>query len=216
MASRSSSRPPKSARLRSAPGVVKLWKNKVYKLDTISTPEFLGLAGPGGVWQSRFGDAARAGEGVIVGVIDTGVWPESPSFAPLPEPRPDADTIAAKWQGECEPGEPTVGEDPVTCNNKLIGARWYDFGGVPIIDEEFNSPRDFDGHGSHTASTAAGNYDVPAVINDIEVGRASGMAPAARLAAYKVATSCATGRPRAVASWRPWPRSTTPSPTAST
>ena len=55
-------------------------------------------------------------------MIDSGIWPESPSFAALPEPRPDADVIAAKWYGTCEPGDDPT-EDPVTCNNKLIGAR---------------------------------------------------------------------------------------------
>jgi hypothetical protein len=174
------------ARLRSAPGVVRVWKNEVFKLDTISTPRFLGLDGPGGAWARQFGDVSHAGEGTIIGVVDSGVWPESPSFAALPEPRPDADVIAAKWFGTCDPGDDVPGEDPVTCNNKLIGARHYDFGSVPIIDDDFHSARDYDGHGSHTASTAAGNNNVPAVINGVEIGRASGMAPAARVAAYKI------------------------------
>jgi hypothetical protein len=173
------------AKLRGTPGVVRVWKNEVFKLATISTPRFLGLDGPGGAWAQRFGSASRAGEGTIIGVIDSGIWPESPSFAALPEPRPDADVIAAKWFGVCEPGtDPT--EDPVTCNNKLIGARAYDFGSVPVAEDDFHNARDFDGHGSHTASTAAGNNNVPAVINGVEIGRASGMAPAARIAAYKI------------------------------
>lgn len=181
------------AKLRATPGVVRVWKNEVFEITTTSTPKFLGLDGAGGAWTQQFGDVSRAGEGVIVGIVDTGIWPESPSFAALPEPRPDADTIAGKWQGECVAGEPTAGEEPVTCNNKLIGARWYNFGSVPIVDDEFNSPRDFDGHGSHTASTAAGNHNVPAVINGVEVGRASGMAPAARLSAYKICYERADG-----------------------
>jgi subtilisin family serine protease len=170
------------AKLRSNENVARVVKNDVFKLNTVSTPRFLGLDGAGGAWSTQFGNPARAGEGVIVGVIDTGIWPESPSFAALPEPRPDADRIAAKWQGECQAGN----DSPVTCNNKLIGARFYNFGSVPPREEEFDSPRDYDGHGSHTASTAAGNHNVPAVINGVEVGRASGMAPAARVAAYKV------------------------------
>jgi hypothetical protein len=182
------------AKLNQTPGVLRLWKNETLKLDTISTPRFLGLEGGpgGGAWNTQFGDPTRAGEGVIVGVVDSGVWPESPSFAALPEPRPDADVIAAKWNGICDPGQATNG-DPVTCNNKLIGARWYDFGGVDIVDPEFASPRDANGHGSHTASTAAGNYNVPAIVNGVEVGRASGMAPAARVAAYKVCYGNACG-----------------------
>jgi len=173
------------AKLRATQGVVRVWKNEVVKLDTISTPRFLGLDGPNGAWARQFGDVSHAGEGTIIGVIDSGIWPESPSFAALPEPRPDADAIAAKWFGTCEPGDDPT-EEPVTCNNKLIGARAYDLGSVPVADEDFHNARDFDGHGSHTASTAAGNNNVPAVINGVEIGRASGMAPAARIAAYKV------------------------------
>jgi hypothetical protein len=180
------------AKLRATAGVVRVWKNEVLKLDTISTPRFLGLDGPNGAWARQFGDVSHAGEGTIIGVIDSGIWPESPSFAALPEPRPDADVIAAKWFGVCEPGD-DASEDPVTCNNKLIGARAYDFGSVPVIDDEFHNARDFDGHGTHTASTAAGNNNVPAVINGVEVGRASGMAPAARVAAYKICYELADG-----------------------
>jgi subtilisin family serine protease len=180
------------AKLRRTPGVVKLWKDETLKLDTISTPRFLGLDGPDGAWDHQFGDPSHAGEGVIVGVVDGGIWPESPSFAALPEPRPDAGVIAAKWNGVCDPGQATNG-DPVRCNNKLIGARWYNFGSVAIGSRDFASPRDSDGHGSHTASTAAGDYNVPAVINGVEVGRASGMAPAARVAAYKVCYGGACG-----------------------
>jgi len=172
-------------KLRGTPGVVRVWKNELLKLDTISTPRFLGLSGAAGAWARQFGDVSHAGEGTIIGVIDSGIWPESPSFAALPEPRPDADAIAAKWFGVCEPGDDPT-EDPVTCNNKLLGARAYDFGSVPLNEDDFHNARDFDGHGSHTASTAAGNNNVPAVINGVEVGRASGMAPAARIAAYKV------------------------------
>jgi hypothetical protein len=172
-------------KLRATPGVVRVYRNEVFRTDTVSTPRFLGLDGPTGAWAKRFGDVSHAGEGTIIGVIDSGIWPESPSFAALPEPRPDADVIAAKWFGTCESGtDPT--EDPVTCNNKLIGARAYDLGSVPIADDDFHNARDYDGHGSHTASTAAGNHDVPAIINGVDFGRASGMAPAARIAAYKV------------------------------
>ncbi|GIJ48926.1 hypothetical protein Val02_58120 [Virgisporangium aliadipatigenens] len=174
--------PSEAAKLSRTAGVVKVVKSEVYSTKTISTPAFLGLDGATGTWKKQFGDVSHAGEGTVVGIIDTGIWPENPSFAPLPEPRPDQDVIDAKWQGECQYGD----EQPVDCNNKLIGARYFNLGSVDIIDEEFVSPRDFDGHGTHTASTAAGNNDVAAVINGVEVGKASGMAPAARLAAYKI------------------------------
>ncbi|MGB3764801.1 MAG: S8 family serine peptidase, partial [Ornithinimicrobium sp.] len=72
----------------------------------------------------------------------------------------------------------------VTCNNKIIGARYYDEG-AEVLDLEFESPRDYDGHGSHTGATAAGNVDVPIEINGVDLGEGSGMAPAAHIAAYK-------------------------------
>ncbi len=177
-----------AAMLARTPGVVRLTKNQLVHADTISTPDFLGLTGANGVWQQRFGGAAHAGEGVIVGEVDSGFWPENPSFGPLPEPRPDAYVIGSKWHGTCDQGAETDPTRNVTCNNKVIGARWYN-SGVNAIPEEFHSPRDWGGHGSHTASTAAGNNGVPVTINGQSIGSASGMAPAARLAIYKVCWS---------------------------
>ena len=166
-----------------APSVVKVWKDEVRKADTISTPDFLGLSGAAGVWQKQFGGVSHAGEGVIIADLDTGIWAENPAFAPLSSPRPDQATINAKWHGVCDAGT----EQPIACTNKIIGARYYgaDFGNT-VIPEEFVGPRDYNGHGSHTASTAAGANGVTAVINGGVVGQASGMAPAARLAIYKV------------------------------
>ena len=171
-----------AARLESTPGVVKVWKNTIHHIDTISTPSFLGLDGPNGVWQQQFGGVEHAGEGVIVGDIDTGFWPENPSLGPLPEPRPDQAIIDSKFFGTCVAGD----DHPVTCNNKVIGARFYNAAGLGDNDpREFHSPRDFDGHGTHTATTAAGDNGVTATINGNVVGKVSGMAPAARIADYK-------------------------------
>ncbi|MFD0559408.1 peptidase inhibitor I9 [Stackebrandtia endophytica] len=148
--------------------------------DTSTTPTFLGLAGDDGAWEQRFGSVDGAGEGVIVGIIDSGFWPENPSFAALPEPRPDQGLIDAKWNGECVTGDETDPSDNVTCNNKVIGARYYPVG-VDMVAEEFQSPRDYHGHGSHVGGTAAGNHAVEAG----SYGLISGMAPAARIAMYK-------------------------------
>ncbi|GAA2168289.1 MULTISPECIES: S8 family serine peptidase [Glycomyces] len=150
----------------------------------VDTSGFLGLSGGNGSWEEEFGGPKDAGEGVIVGVLDTGIWPENPALAPLSEPRPDQDVIDAKWNGECVTG---VDEDPannVECNNKLIGARYFDTWGY--AEDGFASPRDQDGHGTHTATTAAGNYKTRVEIDGEKIGTFSGMAPAARVAAYKV------------------------------
>jgi hypothetical protein len=168
-------------RLAQTKGVLRIWKNEILTSDTTTTPAFLGLSGPTGVWAKQFGNVGNAGEGIIVGDIDSGFWPENASFGALPEPRSDAATIAAKFHGTCDVGT----EEKVTCNNKVLGARYYNASGLQQ-DYEFNSPRDYNGHGTHTASTAAGDNNVPATINGGSVGTVSGMAPAARLAIYKV------------------------------
>ena len=181
--------PAQAKQVERTPGVVHVWADEIRTTDTIRTPGFLGLSGPTGVWQSKLGGVDKAGLGVIVGIIDSGIWPENPAFAALPEPRPDASIIAKKWKGTCDTGE----NNPVTCNNKVIGARYYK-DGAQVESFEFLSPRDYNGHGSHTASTAAGNNGVDAVINGGSVGSMSGMAPQARIAVYKGLWATPDGR----------------------
>ena len=152
--------------------------------SAVDTSGFLGLSGGDGSWNEEFDSPKNAGEGVIVGVLDTGIWPENPSLAPLSEPRPDQDVIDAKWNGECVTGEDEDPANNIECNNKLIGARYFDTWGY--AEDGFASPRDQDGHGTHTATTAAGNYKTKVEIDGEKVGTVSGMAPAARVAAYKV------------------------------
>jgi subtilisin family serine protease len=174
-----------AAKLRSNPNVLFVIKNKIVKMDTVTTPTFLGLDAPNGLWD-QLGGPKDAGDGVVIGVIDSGIWPEHPSFASLGKgPIPT-------FSGICQAGE----QFPATsCNDKVIGARYFNegFGGDAEVKEtfpyEFASPRAADGHGVHTASTAAGNYRVPAQVTagsqTYKLGRISGMAPAARLAIYK-------------------------------
>lgn len=169
-----------AAAMRKAPDVISVWEREVLTLDTVTTPDYLGMTGDNGVWQQQFGGADQAGEGMVVGIIDTGIVPENPSFAALP----DAE-IPVDWRGECENGEDPDESANITCNNKLIGARSYNED-VEVDESDFLSPRDYDGHGSHTAGTAAGNNGVPMSINGVDVGEGSGMAPAAHVAAYKV------------------------------
>lgn len=164
---------------------------------------FLGLDGPGGVWES-IGGADQAGDGVVLGVLDTGIAPENPAFAGDPlagstNPSIDGETIAFQksdggtFHGVCETGEQFTADD---CSTKIIGARYYldGFGAANIGDAstgtgEFVSPRDGDGHGSHTSSTAAGNVATPASVGGIDFGTITGVAPAAKIATYKVCWS---------------------------
>ncbi len=168
-------------KLAHTPGVLKVWPVEMRTGDTVSTPRFLGLDGAGGVWRRQFGGDAKAGRGMIVADLDSGIWPENPAFAPLAK-TPDQEKIDAKWNGTCDVGV----EEPIACNNKLIGARYYGEDYDNDISLDFNSPRDYNGHGSHTASTAAGDHGVPASARGIDLGLMSGMAPAARISVYKV------------------------------
>lgn len=172
---------------------------------TSYTPAFLGLDGPGGLW-STLGGQHSAGEDVVVGIIDGGVWPENPAFADRLDGNglPSFDSGAkldygqppVSWKGSCQLGE---GFTEAHCNNKLIGAQYFDADfqalGFNTHWSEFRSARDsiggtlgHGGHGTHTASTAAGNR-APARVNGIDMGIVSGMAPRARIAAYKVCWS---------------------------
>lgn len=185
---------PQADKLSHTSGVLNVFKSRVVHTATPITPRFLGLTGRDGVWQQQFHGDRNAGNGVIIADIDSGFWPESPSFAALPSPRPDDAVIAAKWHGTCDAGSETDPKRNVTCNNKVIGARWFNAGGLAeAVPGEFHSPRDFNGHGSHTASTAAGDYVKTASINGIPVGDLEGMAPGARIAVYKALYQNDTG-----------------------
>ena len=166
------------------------------KADTSSTPTFLGLNAPGGLWD-QLGGVKSAGEDIIIGVVDSGIWPESLSFADrvdangVPSAAPSAKKVYQNpphWHGKCVVGE---GFTATMCNQKLIGARYFNAsqGGNAGINTtrpwEFNSARDYNGHGTHTTSTAGGNFGVPATGAASIFGSISGMAPRARVAMYK-------------------------------
>lgn len=134
-------------------------------LHTTHTPNFLGLHQNTGFWNS-----SNYGKGIIIGVLDTGILPGHPSFSDEGMPPPPA-----KWKGKCEFNFTGA------CNNKLIGARHFrDGDGTPL---------DLDGHGTHTASTAAGNFVRGANVFGNANGTAVGIAPLAHLAIYKVCSS---------------------------
>lgn len=146
-------------------------------------PRFLGLSGDKGLWSKFPGGAPRAGEGMILGVVDSGVDPANPMLQPLPGTRPDAAAIARKWRGDCDAGADA--RHPVRCTSKVIGAAYFDKA-APAGSHHVASPLDSEGHGTHTATTAVGNHAVAAAVAHTGLGGSlSGMAPGARLAAYK-------------------------------
>ncbi|XP_059634607.1 subtilisin-like protease SBT2.5 [Cornus florida] len=166
--------------LRRAPGVKSVERDWKVRRLTTHTPQFLGL--PTGVWPTG-GGFDKAGEDIVIGFVDSGIYPRHPSFAthntepygPVP-----------KYRGKCEV-DPDTKRD--FCNGKIIGAQHFAEAAIaagafnPAID--FPSPLDGDGHGSHTAAIAAGNNGIPVRMHGYEFGKASGMAPRARIAVYK-------------------------------
>ncbi len=148
-----------------------------------SSRRLLGLDGPGGVW-ARHGGPARAGRGVVVGVVDTGIWPENPSFTGLPQRTPGTARALPGFHGACARAQDWSASD---CTDKVVSARWFvsGFGEENLASTEYLSARDGTGHGSHVASVAAGDHGVRVQVDGQRFGTTSGMAPAARLAVYK-------------------------------
>ncbi|WP_281440015.1 cell wall-binding repeat-containing protein [Agrococcus sp. SCSIO52902] len=183
--------------------VSQIFPDEMLQIQASPANEYLDLEG---LW-SQVGGVDEAGAGVVVGVLDTGIAPENPLFAGEPlgttpgaEPYLDGDAIVfdkgdgSQFVGACETGSQFTAED---CSTKIITARYYvdGFGADNIGTEtqepgEYLSPRDGDGHGSHTASTAAGNAEVAVTsAGGADLGTMSGVAPEARIAAYKVCWS---------------------------
>ena len=169
------------------PGVEAVYPDELLQLETDTTPGFIGATS---VWTS-LGGQESAGEGVIVGVLDTGVWPEHPSFSD-PDPSGKAYTAPAPPLSGTRACEFTGGAHPgpaFACNNKLIAAdrfmATYD-ALVGLIPGEFTTARDDNGHGTHTSSTSAGNAGVSASIFGISRGTVSGIAPRAHVEMFKV------------------------------
>ncbi|KAJ8761746.1 hypothetical protein K2173_004556 [Erythroxylum novogranatense] len=173
--------PSLASKLRGAAGVKVVERDRGAKLMTTYTPEFLGLPQLG--WTQE-GVDRNAGDGIVIGFVDTGINPIHPSFAfdPL---NPFTSNIS-HFTGACETGP---GFSASYCNGKIVSARFFSAGAQAIAtlnsSVDFLSPRDADGHGSHVASIAAGNSGVPVVVNGFYYGQASGMAPRSRIAVYK-------------------------------
>ncbi|KAK4361388.1 hypothetical protein RND71_020340 [Anisodus tanguticus] len=148
---------------------------------TTHTPQFLGL--PLGAWAQE-GGYETAGEGIVIGFIDTGIDPTHPSFSDNTPERHYP--VPQHFSGICEV---TRDFPSGSCNRKLVGARHFAASaitrGIFNTTQDYASPFDGDGHGTHTASIAAGNHGIRVVVAGHHFGDASGMAPRAHVAVYK-------------------------------
>ncbi|KAL6550049.1 hypothetical protein OROMI_020537 [Orobanche minor] len=142
-------------------GVISVNPNRMYKLHTTRSWDFMNLT-LNTIRVPKESD-------VIIGLLDTGVWPEHPCFDDTGMSHPPS-----KWKGTC-----TKTTD-FTCNKKIIGARYYN-----SFFEDNQSPRDSQGHGTHTASTASG-VEVEESYYGLAKGIIRGGVPNSRIAVYKV------------------------------
>jgi subtilisin family serine protease len=169
-------------------GVVAVQRDGLEQPQTDVTPQFLGATNV----YPQLGGRARAGKGVVVGVLDTGITPQHPSFRDTGLPPAPGGPFACQFGDGIDPA---LGP-PATCNNKLIGAHAFLSTYLSVFDAEPGefcnnttlkcSARDADGHGTHTASTAAGDIVDSAKLFGIERGPLSGIAPGAYVIAYRV------------------------------
>jgi subtilisin family serine protease len=161
-------------------GVAAVQADELRQPLTDSSPAFIGAD----TLYPQLGGTDDAGQGTTIGVIDTGAWPEHPSFADLGnlDPRPGPAL-------ECSYGpDPTSGStDPFECNNKLVGgADFLDTYHATEGDEQFPfTARDDNGHGTHTMSTAAGNVLASAPVLGADHGPVNGIAPGAWVVMYR-------------------------------
>ncbi|KAK1281189.1 Subtilisin-like protease [Acorus gramineus] len=138
------------------------------------------LSAESGAAQSN-GQYPKVSNDVIIGLVDTGIWPESPSFSDA-----GIGEIPSRWRGTCMEG---IDFKKSNCNRKLIGARYYTIGTNPprpsSSTNATGSPRDSVDHGTHTASTAAGAVVPNASYYGLARGTAKGGSPSSRIAMYK-------------------------------
>ncbi|XP_054792138.1 subtilisin-like protease SBT3.6 isoform X2 [Prosopis cineraria] len=166
------------------PNVVQVMPNNLYRMQTTRSWDYLQLplhSFNSLQHQSKMGDSA------IIGLLDSGIWPESKAFS-----NEGMGPIPSRWRGVCESGK--LFDAARSCNRKLIGARYFIKGlqaeyGQPLnstVFQDYLSPRDASGHGTHTSTIAAGFFISNASYKGLGAGTVRGGAPLARLAMYKV------------------------------
>jgi uncharacterized repeat protein (TIGR01451 family) len=166
-------------RIAQLPGVLAVYPDTLREIETDEGPLLIGAPS---IWEGETGSGlATRGEGVIVGMLDTGVNPEHPSFAAV-----DGEGYihtnpygSGNFVGVCDPDDPSY-DSTFPCNDKLIGA-WNLHSSSP-------NARDWNNHGSHVGGTIAGNIHEAAFLvgNDLFTATIHGVAPRANIISYLV------------------------------
>ncbi len=171
-------------RLMKLDGVAGVWPEEIHRMHTDAGPPWIGA---GDIWDGENGITSTRGEGIIMGIIDSGINWDHLSFADPGGTGGSHDHVNPKGEllGLC-------GQGDVACNDKLIGV--YDFvedNPDTEVVEENNNGRDNTDHGSHVAGIAAGNP-----ISGLSIGGEplvlSGVAPNANIISYR---ACFLGDP---------------------
>ncbi|MEM1411062.1 MAG: S8 family serine peptidase [Pseudomonadota bacterium] len=178
-------------RLSAMEGVKLIAPDENIPLNTFAGPEWIGADR---VWAGEGFASENRGEGIVIGVIDSGVNWEHPSFDDFGDGLPFEDPNAYDHENPYEGFLGLCAEaNPVPqCNDKLVGV--YDFvTDNPNTDvvEEFNDGADNGTHGAHTAGTAAGNPVSVSFLGGSSQALA-GVAPNANVISYRV---CFAGDP---------------------
>jgi minor extracellular serine protease Vpr len=171
--------PAQAAELEADVAVAVVERNEVRPLAGVHGAP--GVADVAALVDRRFGDdrPRSGGAGTVIGLVDTGLAPESPLFAQVRH-----QDRASTFAGSCAEA---AGWSSAQCNGKVVGARWFveGFGTDRLSATSLLSPRDTDGHGTQMASIAAGNAGVPVEVGGERLGALGGWAPDAQLAVYK-------------------------------
>ncbi|GAB4832956.1 hypothetical protein Ancab_006976 [Ancistrocladus abbreviatus] len=162
-------------------GVVSVFRDPILQLHTTHSWDFLQYQTTLELIDSNPGsDVASQSQGsdVIIGILDTGIWPEFESFSDK-----NIGPIPSRWKRTCTEG---TDFNASNCNRKIIGARYYYNPDEQL--QTYRTARDIQGHGTHVASTAAGAHVPNASYCGLAFGTARGGYPAARIAMYRVCT----------------------------
>ncbi|WDE05621.1 S8 family serine peptidase [Thalassomonas viridans] len=172
-------------------GIAQIKREQLRHLTTDAGPAFIKAPS---VWDGSASGTAYKGEGLIVGVLDTGINSDHPSFADVgadgyDHTNPNGSGV---YSGDC-----ATEEWAGLCNDKLIGVHSYPLitDDYPLFDDTVPANGvDHNGHGSHTASTTAGNVLKNVTLdNGLEIEEMSGVAPHANIISYQVCLPGETG-----------------------